>query len=201
MHIKKLLIANRGEIGIRIIRACSELNLKTVAVYSDADKDAPHVKFADEAYHIGPSLPTKSYLNIDSLMTALKESQADAVHPGYGFLAENSSFAKAVIRWGKTWIGPPPNVMSNIESKCYCRQMASEAQVPPIPGTVVPVGNVDEIRECFKKFGSPLFLKLDMGFYAGRFLITGNTDSVFTCPKVPVSSPSMFRSTCTGAGT
>lgn len=163
MGIHKLLIANRGEIALRIMRACKDLGIKTVAVYSDADREVPHVKAADEAYHIGPSLPPKSYLNIDSIMTAVKKSGADAVHPGYGFLAENASFAKAVTSQGIIWVGPPPDVMSKIESKCYCRQVASSVGVPYIPGTVAPVKKVGEISQCFKEFGSSLLLKLDRG--------------------------------------
>ena len=163
MNISKLLIANRGEIARRIMRACRDLGIKTVAVYSDADKDAPHTKEADEAYYIGPSLPPKSYLNIESIMTAVKKSGADAVHPGYGFLAENASFAKAIASQGITWVGPPAKVMERIESKCYCRQIASNAGVPYIPGTVEPVKDVGALRRCFGLYGSPLLLKLDRG--------------------------------------
>ena len=161
--IKKLLIANRGEIAIRIIKACREVGISSVAIYSDVDKDTPHVEAADEAYHIGPSLPTKSYLNIEAIMKAVEESGADGVHPGYGFLAENASFAEAVISHGIIWVGPPPGVMSKIESKCYCRQIASGINVPFIPGTIAPVESVVEMRQCFEKFGSPLLLKLDRG--------------------------------------
>lgn len=161
--IDKLLIANRGEIVIRVIKACRDLDIKTVAVYSDADKDAPHVKAADEAYYIGPSLPPKSYLNIEAIIGVLKESGADAVHPGYGFLAEIAAFAKAVLSEGKTWVGPPPNAMSAIESKCYCRQIANSVEVPVIPGTIKPVESVEEIRSHFRELGGPVFLKLDKG--------------------------------------
>lgn len=161
--IRRLLIANRGEIAIRIMKACRELGITSVAVYSDVDKDTPHVEAADEAYYIGPSLPTKSYLNIEAIMKAVEESGADGVHPGYGFLAENASFAEAAISHGIIWVGPPPDVMSKIESKCYCRQIASGINVPFIPGTIAPVESVVEMRQCFEKFGSPLLLKLDRG--------------------------------------
>jgi acetyl/propionyl-CoA carboxylase alpha subunit len=163
MKIKKLLIANRGEIARRIMSACRDLGIKTVAVYSDADRDALHVKEADEAYHIGPSLPPKSYLNIESIMGAVEESGADAVHPGYGFLAENADFAGAVASQGIIWIGPPAKVMERIESKCYCRQIAANAGVSYIPGTVEPVKDVEEVRRCLSTFGIPLLLKLDRG--------------------------------------
>jgi len=161
--IRKLLVANRGEIAIRILRACKELGIKTVAVYSDIDENSPHTKAADEAYHIGPSLPAKSYLNIEAILHAVENSNSDAVHPGYGFLAENARFAEAVVSNGVIWVGPPSDVMSKIESKCYCRQIASEIGIPSIPGSTAPVESVVEIRQYFKKFGSPLFLKLDRG--------------------------------------
>jgi len=161
--IKKLLVANRGEIAIRIMRACKSLGIKTVAVYSDIDENAPHTRAADEACHIGPSLPSKSYLNIEAIVRAVQQSGADAVHPGYGFLAENSDFAEAVAANGAIWVGPPSDVMSKIESKCYCRQTASEIGVQSIPGSISPVESVAEIRQCFKEFGSPLLLKLDRG--------------------------------------
>ena len=163
MSISKLLIANRGEIAIRIIRACKDLGIRTVAVYSDVDKNAPHTRAADEAYYIGPSLPPKSYLNIESIVITAKKSGANAVHPGYGFLSENANFAKAVASQGIIWVGPSPEVMSKIEQKCYCRQIAASIGVPYIPGTVKPVKSVEEIRCCFKEFGEPLLLKLDRG--------------------------------------
>lgn len=161
--ISKLLIANRGEIVIRIIKACRDLGIKTVAVYSDADKNAPYTREADEAYNIGHSIPAKSYLNIDTIMAAVEKSGADAIHPGYGFLAENADFAKAVVSKGIIWIGPPPDVMSTIESKCYCRSVADRIHIPIVPGTVTSVKNVDEIYQYLSKFGGPLFLKLDKG--------------------------------------
>ena len=161
--IRKLLVANRGEIAIRIIRACRDLGIKTVAVYSDIDENSPHTKAADEARHIGPSFPAKSYLNIESILQAVEQSGADAVHPGYGFLAENASFAEAAISSGAVWVGPPPDVMSKIESKSYCRQTATEIGVPSVPGSTAPVESVDEIRQCFVDFGCPLLLKLDRG--------------------------------------
>ncbi len=161
--IGKLLIANRGEIVIRIIKACRDLGIKTVAVYSDADKNAPFTREANEAYNIGPSIPTKSYLNIDTIIATAEKTGADAIHPGYGFLAENANFARATVSKGIIWVGPPPNVMSTIESKCYCRQIADWIHIPIVPGTVTPIKNVDEIYQCFSELGCPLFLKLDKG--------------------------------------
>lgn len=161
--IRKLLIPNRGEIVCRIIRACSDLGIKTVAVYADADRNAFYLKNADETIHIGPSNPVKSYLNIDAIIDAVKKSGADAVHPGYGFLSENASFAEAVVSHGTTWVGPSPAILSAIESKCYCREIAVEMGVPFVPGTLTLVKNVDEIHQYVKIRGCPIVLKLDKG--------------------------------------
>ncbi len=161
--IKKLLIANRGEIVRRIIKTCRKMGISTVVVYSEADKDAEYVKEADEAYCIGPSAPVKSYLNIENIISVLKESQADAVHPGYGFLSESATFAKAVSGAGATWIGPEPKFLENIESKCYCRQIAQSVGVPITPGTVKPIESVEEIYDIAVEIGLPILLKLDKG--------------------------------------
>ena len=134
--ISKLLIANRGEIVIRIIKACRDLGIETVAIYSDADKYAPHTKEATQAHYIGPSLPPKSYLNIDAIMHAAEVSAADAVHPGYGFLAETTDFPEAVLSKGMVWVGPPPDVMRVLQSKCYCRQIAQKVGVPVVAGSL-----------------------------------------------------------------
>ncbi len=161
--MKKILIANRGEIVLRVIRAARELGIKTVAVYSEADKEALHVREADEAYHIGPSPPPLSYLNIDNIMEAVRKAGADAVHPGYGFLSENAAFAKAVVGAGVTWIGPSPEVLTNIESKAYCRQLGNSVGVPITPGTIGSISDISEIITCFEELGPPLLLKLDRG--------------------------------------
>lgn len=161
--IKRLLIANRGEIVRRIIRACSDLGIQTVAVYSDADKNAFYLKNADETIHIGPSNPVKSYLNIDAIINAVKKSGADAVHPGYGFLSENASFAEAVVSQGITWVGPPSAVLKAIESKCYCREIAVKMGVPFVPGTLTLVKSADEVHQYVQVQGCPIVLKLDKG--------------------------------------
>ncbi|RJX29671.1 MAG: ATP-grasp domain-containing protein [Dethiobacter sp.] len=160
---KKILIANRGEIARRIMRTCRELKIKTAAIYSDADKDAFYLQEADEIYNIGPANPLKSYLNNEAIIDAVKKAGADAVHPGYGFLSENYSFAEAVVSSGVTWIGPPPGVMKAIESKCYCRQIAYRVNVPIIPGTIAPFGSLDELHKVIAEIGLPAFLKLDKG--------------------------------------
>lgn len=161
--MKKVLIANRGEIVLRVIRAARELGLKTVAVYSDADENAMHVREADEAYHIGKSPPPMSYLNIANILDAVKRSGADAVHPGYGFLSENADFAKAVVESGTTWVGPSPQVLHSIESKSYCRKLGRKLGVPITPGTADNVDDVETIVRLFRELGPPLLLKLDKG--------------------------------------
>jgi acetyl-CoA carboxylase biotin carboxylase subunit len=161
--IKKVLIANRGEIVTRVMKACREMGIKTVVIYSEADKGMFYLEQADEAYHIGPANPIKSYLNIEAIIEALKKSGADAVHPGYGFLSENARFAEAVAACGVTWIGPPPQVLSAIDSKCYCRSIASKAGVPVVPGTIGTISSVDEIYGLAASLGYPLVLKLDKG--------------------------------------
>jgi acetyl/propionyl-CoA carboxylase alpha subunit len=161
--IKKLLIANRGEIVVRVMRTCKKLGIKTVAVYSDADRNMFYLKDADEACHIGPSNPVKSYLNIEAILGAAKQSGADAIHPGYGFLSENSLFADAVVGDGMTWVGPPPAVLRAIDSKCFCRKIATDAGVPVIPGTTETISSVDDICRFASEHGYPLILKLDKG--------------------------------------
>lgn len=161
--IKKLLIANRGEIVPRIIRTCREMGVATVAVYSAADKDAPFVGQADEAVNIGPANPAQSYLNMEAIVEAAKQTGADAVHPGYGFLSERGAFAEAVTDAGFTWVGPPPKVLRAISSKCYARKLAVEVGAEVTPGTLEPVVSPEEIVEFGKEHGYPLFLKLDKG--------------------------------------
>ncbi len=161
--IRKVLIANRGEIVNRVIRTCKKMNIQTVVIYSDADKDATYIAEADEAYYIGPSAPVKSYLNKDAIIDVIKKSGADAVHPGYGFLSESADFAKEVAMTGAIWIGPKPEFLENIESKCYCRKVAEKAGVPITPGTTSPVSSVEEIYDIASEIGLPVLLKLDKG--------------------------------------
>jgi acetyl-CoA carboxylase biotin carboxylase subunit len=159
---KKVLIANRGEIAIRILRACHAMGVRTVAVYSDADRQALHVRYADEAYRIGPALARKSYLRIDRIIEAARLSSADAVHPGYGFLAENPDFATACIDAGLTFIGPPASAISAMGDKVRARQLMREAGVPTIPGTGRDLRD-DEILAQAGSVGFPLFVKAAAG--------------------------------------
>ena len=162
----KILIANRGEIAVRIIRACRELGLPTVAVFSDCDRDARHVRDADQAFHIGPSEASKSYLRIDRLLDAARRSGADAVHPGYGFLAENATFARACGAAGLNFIGPSPEAIALMGSKTAARQAAIRAGVPVVPGTERPLDEAvgdDEIARIADGVGYPLVVKAVSG--------------------------------------
>jgi len=164
--LKKLLIANRGEIAVRIIRACREMHISPVAVYSECDRTALHVRRADEAYAIGPSAPTESYLRIDKLIDAAKRSGADAVHPGYGFLAENEAFAAAVRDAGLTFIGPSAEAIALMGSKTSARRAAEQAGVPVVPGVQEPFGpeaTDEEIAAAAGRVGYPLLVKAVAG--------------------------------------
>ncbi|MBZ0301870.1 MAG: acetyl-CoA carboxylase biotin carboxylase subunit, partial [Anaerolineae bacterium] len=134
-NINKVLIANRGEIAVRIIRACRDLGIPTVAVYSDADRTALHVRHAEEAVNIGPPPPGESYLRMDKLIDAARQTGADAIHPGYGFLAENAEFAQQVIDAGLVWIGPPPDAIATMGDKHAARMTVTKHGVPLVPGT------------------------------------------------------------------
>ena len=160
---RKILIANRGEIAVRIIRACREMNISPVAVFSEADQSALHVRMADGAYCIGPAASRQSYLNIEKIIEVAKRSKADAIHPGYGFLAENADFARAVMAGGLVFIGPTPEAMEVMGSKTSARRAAIAAGAPVVPGTTEALKNLDEARELAAKFGYPIMLKAAAG--------------------------------------
>ena len=159
----KVLIANRGEIAVRVIRALRELGISSVAVYSDADREALHTHLADEAYHIGPTPALESYLNIDKLIETAKRSGAEAVHPGYGFLAENAPFAWAIIETGLVWIGPHPGAIEAMGSKVESRRMMAGAGVPITPGTEAPIGSPEEIPAFAAEHDYPVAVKAVAG--------------------------------------
>ena len=158
----KLLIANRGEIAVRIIRACHELGIRTVAVYSDADRNAPHVRYADEAYYIGEPPAAQSYLRVDKLLEVAKQSGAEAVHPGYGFLSERAHFAQACFDAGLVFVGPPPEAIERMGNKQVARSTVIAAGVPVVPGTE-PGLNDEELVAAGERIGFPLLVKAAAG--------------------------------------
>ncbi len=160
---RKILIANRGEIAIRIIRTCRELGIRSVAIYSEPDVESLHVRMADEAVCVGPAASAQSYLKIDTIVSAAKELNAEAIHPGYGFLAESAEFARAVNTAGIVFIGPSPEAMDIMGSKTSARRAAVEAGVPIVPGTVEPLVSFDEASATAEKFGYPVMLKAAAG--------------------------------------
>jgi len=160
---KKILIANRGEIAVRIIRACKELGIKTVAVYSDVDKDSLHVRLADEAICIGPANPSQSYLNITAILSAADITDAEAIHPGYGFLSENAQFAEACVNSGIVFIGPTPENLKVGGDKAKARQILKRKGIPVVPGSDGPVSSDEICMKVIKKIGLPVIFKASAG--------------------------------------
>jgi acetyl-CoA/propionyl-CoA carboxylase biotin carboxyl carrier protein len=160
---KKVLIANRGEIAVRVVRALREMDVESVAVYSDADRDALHTRLADEAYHVGPTPATESYLNIEKLVEVARRSGAEAVHPGYGFLAESAPLARAVTEAGLTWIGPHPEAIEAMGSKVESRRIMAAAGVPITPGTEDPISSPDAVLDFAAEHGYPVAVKAASG--------------------------------------
>jgi acetyl-CoA/propionyl-CoA/long-chain acyl-CoA carboxylase, biotin carboxylase, biotin carboxyl carrier protein len=161
--LRKVLVANRGEIAVRVIRACRDAGLASVAVYAEVDRDAPFVALADEAFALGGSTPADSYLDQAKLLDAAARAGADVVHPGYGFLAENADFAKAVIDTGLTWIGPSPQAIRDLGDKVTARQLAAKAGAPLVPGTKDPVSGPDEVVAFACEHGLPVAIKAAFG--------------------------------------
>ena len=160
---KKILIANRGEIAVRVERACREMGIRSVAVYSEVDRASLHVRLADEAYPIGPAPARESYLVIEKIIGAARYAGCDAIHPGYGFLAENAGFARACADAGITFIGPTGNAMEKLGSKTAARKLARQAGVPTVPGTLDPIEDAQAAMPTAKAIGYPVVLKAVAG--------------------------------------
>lgn len=161
--IQKVLVANRGEIAVRIIRSCREMGIESVAVYSDADRSAMHVRYADEAYRLGPAPSTQSYLNIDAILSIAKKSGAHAIHPGYGFLSENADFANRIREAGLIFIGPSAEAIDAMGDKMRARALMQKAGVPIVPGTSALTEDEDEIKKMASQIGYPVMIKASAG--------------------------------------
>ncbi|MDZ7577624.1 MAG: biotin carboxylase N-terminal domain-containing protein, partial [Candidatus Nanopelagicales bacterium] len=161
--MRKILIANRGEIAVRVARACRDSSIASVAIYADPDRDAQHVQVADEAFALGGSTPAETYLNVEKIIAIAVKSGADAVHPGYGFLSENASFAQAVVDADLTWIGPPPAAIDALGDKVSARHIAQRAGAPQVEGTPDPVADSAEVVEFATKHGLPVAIKAAFG--------------------------------------
>ncbi|UCD38969.1 MAG: acetyl-CoA carboxylase biotin carboxylase subunit [Fidelibacterota bacterium] len=157
--ICKVLIANRGEIAVRVIRSCREMSIPAVAIYSEADRGSPHVLMADEAICVGPAASLESYLKVDHILAAARKTNADAIHPGYGFLAENATFARAVQEVGLTWIGPSPETLALLGDKVSARRLAQESGAPIIPGGLEPTADIEAAKAIASEVGYPILIK------------------------------------------
>jgi acetyl-CoA/propionyl-CoA carboxylase biotin carboxyl carrier protein len=160
---KSLLVANRGEIAVRVIRTARELGLRTIAIYSELDRDARHVELADEAWNVGPAPAAESYLNQQKILQIAHEAGAEAIHPGYGFLSENASFARAVSNAGMVWVGPPADAIQAMGDKITSRRSAEKVGVPTVPGITDPVATVEEVADVAGQFGYPVAIKAAHG--------------------------------------
>ena len=175
---KKLLIANRGEIALRVLRACRDLDISPIAIYSDLDAGAIHTRLADEAYNVGSGPASESYLKIPAILDAGRRSGAEAVHPGYGFLAENADFARAVIDAGLAWVGPAPDIIAAMGDKTAARRAAADAGVATLPGTPDPVTTVEEVAAFAEEHGIPLAIKASAGGGGKGFRVVNSTDEI-----------------------
>src|SRR5258707_3243813 len=187
---RKILIANRGEIAVRILRACRELGIPTAAVFSEADRGSLHVRLADEAYPIGPAPSRESYLRIDKIMDVVKRAACDAIHPGYGFLAENSALPRACADAGITFIGPTAEAMEALGAKTAGRQLARRAALPPVPGTNDPIDDPLHAQELARNIGYPVLLKAVAGG-GGKGMRLVNSDGEFAAGFRDASSEAL----------
>jgi acetyl-CoA/propionyl-CoA carboxylase biotin carboxyl carrier protein len=192
--LQKVLIANRGEIAVRVIRACKDAGIGSVAVYAEPDRDALFVRLADEAHSLGGATPGDSYLSIEKIIAVARKSGADSVHPGYGFLAENADFAQAVMDAGLTWIGPPPAAIEALGDKAKAKHIADKANAPLAPGTKDPVADADEVVKFAREFGLPVAIKAVFGG-GGRGLKVART-----IEEIPDAYESAVREAVTAFG-
>ena len=175
---EKVLVANRGEIAIRVMRTLKEMGIVSVGVYSEADREAPHVGEADEAHLLGPPVPAESYLNIEKILETAEKAGAQAIHPGYGFLAENADFAEACEKAGVVFIGPPASAIEAMGSKTRARELMSEAGVPIVPGTTSPAEDVAEAKKQAKEIGYPVACKAAGGGGGKGFRVARSEDEL-----------------------
>src|SRR5713226_5892148 len=187
---KKILIANRGEIAVRILRACRELGIRSVAVFTDVDRKALHVRLADEAHPIGPAPSRESYLCIGKLMDVARRASCDALHPGYGFLAENAALPRTCTDAGLTFIGPPADAMESLGSKTAGRQLARRVDVPTVPGTNDPIEKPADAQALAQRMGYPILLKAVAGG-GGKGMRLVNNDAEFESAFRDASSEAM----------
>ncbi len=176
--ISKILIANRGEIAVRVIRSCRELDIPAVAIYSEADRTAPHVLLADEAVCVGPPPSIESYLKVPSILAAARSSGADAIHPGYGFLSENADFARSVLDAGLTWIGPDPETLELMGDKVSARRLALEVGAPIVPGGTEPVADLKTVAKTAAEVGYPVLIKAAGGGGGKGMRVVAGTDEL-----------------------
>jgi len=193
-EMKRVLVANRGEIALRVIRACKDHGIESVAVYSDEDRNSLHAQMADAAYSLHGTTATQTYLDIEKLIAVARESGADAVHPGYGFLSENANFAQAVIDAGLTWIGPPPEAIRALGDKVSARKIAAKAGAPLVAGTKDPVAGHEEVIAFAKEHGLPVAIKAAHGG-GGRGLKVART-----MEEIPELFASAVREAISGFG-
>jgi acetyl-CoA/propionyl-CoA carboxylase biotin carboxyl carrier protein len=175
---ESLLVANRGEIAVRVIRSAKEAGLRTIAIYSELDRDALHVDLADEAWNVGGAAPADSYLNITRVLSIAHESNAGAIHPGYGFLSENADFADQVMQAGIVWVGPPPAAIRVMGDKISSRRAAIAAGAPTVPGTTEPLTDVNEIRGLADEYGYPIAIKAAHGGGGKGLRVVRSVDEV-----------------------
>ena len=161
--MNKILVANRGEIALRIMRTCKEMNIKTVAIFSEADRDAPFVKYADEAVCVGPPPSNQSYLKVDKIIEICKELNVDGLHPGYGFLSENAEATRKITEAGITFIGPSPEAMELMGSKLAAKAAVKKYNIPMVPGTDEAIDNISEAKKIALEIGFPILIKASAG--------------------------------------